>query len=131
MGKGKIPAYSHVLGGVCFKCGGSGKQDTKPAKASVKYLVLGITRNGPKSWGVIGAKSAQEAIKSARKIHAWKGTEEFRRSLSLDRAVALPIQDYHKISEAVRKNWEHGVTEEDQGRFIAEVNLTVWNMLYE
>jgi RecJ-like exonuclease len=35
-GKGTIKAYGHVLGGVCFMCGGSGKVEgsDKPKKAS-------------------------------------------------------------------------------------------------
>ena len=31
-GKGKIAAFGHVIGGVCFKCGGSGTQASRPLK---------------------------------------------------------------------------------------------------
>lgn len=30
-GVGRLPVHSNVLGGVCFKCHGSGKQASKPA----------------------------------------------------------------------------------------------------
>lgn len=30
-GEGRIRSFNHVLGGICFKCQGSGKVDRKPA----------------------------------------------------------------------------------------------------
>lgn len=43
-GKGRLTIFSNVLGGVCFKCRGSGKQAAKPGKPSVKWAVLGTDR---------------------------------------------------------------------------------------
>lgn len=39
-GKGWIPGYGHVLGGVCFKCGGTGWQKRKPAAPTRRWTVL-------------------------------------------------------------------------------------------
>ena len=36
-GKGQIPAYRNVMGGVCFKCSGAGSVPTKPRKPSTKW----------------------------------------------------------------------------------------------
>lgn len=40
-GSGHIKAFSHVMGGVCFKCGGKGyvEQKTKPAKPMLEWSV--------------------------------------------------------------------------------------------
>lgn len=48
-GKGRIAAFSHIQGGVCFKCGGKGyvMRKTKPGKPSVSWQV-GAT-NGRKT----------------------------------------------------------------------------------
>lgn len=37
-GKGIIAAYKNVLGGVCFKCGGSGKTAKKPTKMASSWV---------------------------------------------------------------------------------------------
>ena len=36
-GSGEIAAHRNVLGGVCFKCNGTGKQARKPAAKAKKY----------------------------------------------------------------------------------------------
>jgi len=38
-GKGELPHHRSVVGGVCFKCGGSGKQKGKPSTKRGKWLV--------------------------------------------------------------------------------------------
>ncbi|HDS0928907.1 TPA: hypothetical protein QDZ23_006173 [Pseudomonas putida] len=43
-GAGKIWLFTAVLGGVCFQCGGSGKQKTKPKPRAVKWAVFGHSR---------------------------------------------------------------------------------------
>lgn len=37
-GKGRIQGFTHVQNGVCFRCGGTGKQASKPRKQVVKPL---------------------------------------------------------------------------------------------
>lgn len=37
-GTGEIAAHRNVLGGVCFKCNGTGKQANKPVAPSKKYV---------------------------------------------------------------------------------------------
>ena len=37
-GTGEIAAHRNVLGGVCFQCKGTGKQERKPAVKSQRYL---------------------------------------------------------------------------------------------
>ncbi len=37
-GKGEIAAFRGVMGGVCFKCNGTGKQANKPVAPSKKYV---------------------------------------------------------------------------------------------
>lgn len=42
-GQGNIPAFGHVLGGVCFSCGGSGKKSGK-AKKENKFSAINAMR---------------------------------------------------------------------------------------
>jgi hypothetical protein len=39
-GHGTIRAYSNVQGGVCFKCGGSGRVAAKPASRSINFAFV-------------------------------------------------------------------------------------------
>lgn len=60
-GKGEIPAFRNVQGGVCFKCGGCGKTATRPAKASTKWLCVYAGREA----FTIKARTAAEALRAA------------------------------------------------------------------
>lgn len=76
-GKGEIPAFGHVLGGVCFKCKGSGKQYYKPSQ-SVQWVVwlpvVGETQvtNSHFPWLGYGVKApnSQKALIAAAKQYA-------------------------------------------------------------
>lgn len=37
-GKGTIQGFTHVLNGVCFRCGGTGKQKSRPRKQVLRPL---------------------------------------------------------------------------------------------
>jgi hypothetical protein len=39
-GKGEIAAFRGVMGGVCFKCNGTGEQAKKPAAKSQRYSCI-------------------------------------------------------------------------------------------
>ncbi len=36
-GSGKLPEFNTILGGICFKCSGTGKQSNKPSEPTRKY----------------------------------------------------------------------------------------------
>lgn len=89
-GKGYLPIFSHVLGGICFKCKGSGKQASKPGKPSVKWAVFGtncMTGERARLYNV-NAKNEQVAIEKARAIYA-RASTEFKDMYSLEDAIAV------------------------------------------
>lgn len=68
-GKGHIPFFNHVRGGVCFQCCGAGKvaQKTPPQKAR-KFAISGVRReDGQRIAPIfhIGARSEKEAIRKS------------------------------------------------------------------
>ena len=66
-GKGRLPHYANVLDGVCFKCGGTGRQKTRPAAPSRRWSVNAIRTTDHHDCVVfhVRAKTEQEAIKKA------------------------------------------------------------------
>ncbi len=68
-GKGHLPHYANVLGGVCFKCGGTGQQKTRPAAPSRRWSVNAIRTTDHHDCVVfhVRAKMEQEAIEKALK----------------------------------------------------------------
>ena len=89
-GKGRLPIFSNVLGGVCFKCKGSGKQASKPGKPSVKWAVLGIDRMTGERARLynVKAKNEQGAIEKARATYV-RASIEFKDQYSLEDAIAV------------------------------------------
>ncbi len=67
-GKGRIPHYANVLGGVCFKCGGSGLQKNKPAMPSRRWSVNAVRTTDRNDCVVfhVRARTEKEAIRKAR-----------------------------------------------------------------
>lgn len=65
-GHGKIGAYNHVMAGVCFKCGGSGKVASKPAAKSQKWVCI----YAGQELFVKTAKTEAQALKIA--VAHWK-----------------------------------------------------------
>ena len=66
-GKGRLAIYANVLGGVCFKCGGTGRQKTRPSAPSHRWSVNAIRTTDHQDCTVfyVRAKTEQEAIKKA------------------------------------------------------------------
>mgnify|MGYP000870851073 FL=1 len=89
-GKGRLPIFSNVLGGVCFKCKGSGKQASKPGKTSVKWAVLGIERMTGERVRLYNVKAANEkaAIEKARDIYSG-ASAAFKDQYNLENAIAV------------------------------------------
>lgn len=97
LGRGKISGYSHVIGGTCFKCHGTGKQKTKPS-TSKTWAVL--DSKGKHAYN-IKAKTAEKAVKIARVT--WQGSSpDFKAEHDLTVAEAVPLElwrDLHPIEE--------------------------------
>lgn len=89
-GKGRLPIFSDVLGGLCLKCKGSGKQASKPGKPSVKWAVLGTDRMTGERVRLYNVKATNErgAIWKARATYAGASTE-FKDQYSLEDAIAV------------------------------------------
>jgi hypothetical protein len=65
-GKGRLPHYANVLGGVCFKCRGTGQQKTKPAASRLWSVnVIRVADHQECAVFRVRAKTEQEAIKKA------------------------------------------------------------------
>lgn len=73
-GKGEISAFSSVLGGVCFCCGGSGR---KRGKAPVKAQRWSFCANG-KAYVHRKAKTEQAALTAAQVFFSNSPSEELR-----------------------------------------------------
>jgi hypothetical protein len=91
-GQGKIWAYANVLGGVCFKCHGSGTQSRKPAPPTLQWAVFfedRITGNQSHAYNQSGRNEA-EAIKRARGILE-RASEAFRSRFNPENATACHV----------------------------------------
>lgn len=71
-GSGRIRAFGHVLGGVCFKCNGSGKQARKPSKPSQLFPLSAIDRETGVRGHVynVRARTPAEALRKAKAMAA-------------------------------------------------------------
>jgi hypothetical protein len=67
-GTGEIRAFGHVMGGVCFKCGGKGTQTSRPAKPQPKFGVTAILKDTGQRISVffLTAPNAEKALIRAR-----------------------------------------------------------------
>lgn len=89
-GKGRITAYANVLGGVCFKCNGSGRQASKPRASAVLWAVFLVNREtgqGDRIWN-IRAKSSASAMSSAQE-HYNRASSMFHDQFTMNGAVAV------------------------------------------
>jgi hypothetical protein len=69
LGKGRINAFRHVVGGTCFACNGQGfKMQKNPPRRSKQWQVGALTHEGEMIFPVFtkAARSESEAIKKAR-----------------------------------------------------------------
>lgn len=67
-GSGRLPQFSSVIGGTCFRCHGSGRTKGKPGKPAARYLVSAVCRTTGERvttfW--LRAASADKALAMAR-----------------------------------------------------------------
>ena len=93
-GEGRIRAFGHVLGGVCFKCGGSGRQKSKPSVGH-DFVVVGHDPSTGEEVECYNerAKTAGEALKKAqgRIVNA---SADFRAEHDLSRGFAVPRDEW-------------------------------------
>ncbi|WP_057382895.1 hypothetical protein [Pseudomonas aeruginosa] len=97
-GAWKIWLFTAVLGGVCFQCGGSGKQKTKPKPRAVKWAVFGHSRETGKIGRLynVSARTQAEAINKARDTYD-RASSAWRDEWSMQQAFA---QTWAKLQEA-------------------------------
>lgn len=93
-GKGRIPCFNNVLGGVCFKCKGTGAQASKPSKPSIKWGVMGEDRNTGMRARLynVNSPSAQGAINKARNMFE-NASAAFKDQYSMAAAIAVPASE--------------------------------------
>ena len=89
-GRGRISVFSHVIGGTCFKCGGSGRLKRKPPAKSVVYAVFLVHRESGKPARIynVKAKAPQAAMGKARVMYE-AASSAFRDDYSMKGAVAI------------------------------------------
>lgn len=93
-GSGTIQGFSHVVGGVCFKCHGSGRQKGKPS-TSTPWVVLSRDRatGEPKHAYNVSAKSAEQAV--AKALVTYSGASPaFKDEHDMSAPVAVPSQEW-------------------------------------
>lgn len=93
-GSGRMSQFSNVIGGECFRCRGTGKQYTKPAKPSPKWAVFGQHRETGawlRLYNVV-ARSKPAAIAKAQSTYADASTD-WKNTYTLATARALKWTD--------------------------------------
>lgn len=93
-GKGRIQAYSHVVGGTCFKCHGTGRQKTKPRSSSIKFAVFALNRETGKMERIynMSARSSAVAIRCAETSYG-NASSTFRDIYTMEGAVAVRVDE--------------------------------------
>lgn len=91
-GNGRLLIYANVLGGTCFKCGGSGRQARKPSPPTIQWAVffLDVATGEPAHAYNQTGKTADAAIGKARATYA-KASEIFRQRFDPEQATACHI----------------------------------------
>jgi predicted CxxxxCH...CXXCH cytochrome family protein len=111
-GKGRLPQHSTCLGGVCFKCHGSGKQSSKPQAPTPKWAVFGQER-ATGEWARlynVRAKTAENAISRARTMMT-AGSADWIATYTLTDARALKVADMANPSAIT---WAEATTTTEQ-----------------
>lgn len=98
-GSGRLDVYSNVLGGVCFKCKGSGQQTEKPRAKAVRWAVMGSDRENGAAARLynIDAPTAAKAIAKARATYE-RASTAFRDQYSLANATAVPAAEIDALA---------------------------------
>lgn len=94
-GNGKICFYNHVMAGVCFQCGGSGLQKTKPI-VSKKFTVVAVMVE-TNEIGVVynlNAKNENDAVCKAIK-KAKSAPKKFSDKFDFNTIQAVDFYEFH------------------------------------
>ena len=88
-GEGRIWVYANVLSGVCFQCGGSGRQKSKPRAPAVRWAVFIHERNSGEAHRIYNVQASTEAqaIEKARQKYL-NASSAFRDEYSMTNAFA-------------------------------------------
>jgi hypothetical protein len=100
-GKGEISGFRHVLGGVCFKCKGSGIQYSKPAARGILWVVL--DSKGKHSYNIKATTAAKAVAKAQATFARVQLDSDFTRERDMTNAQAVPYAEYwtdERIAEA-------------------------------
>jgi hypothetical protein len=102
-GNGRLSIYGNVLGGICFKCGGSGKQTRKPSPPTIQWAVFFLdvtTGQFAHAYNQTG-KTKEAAIKKA-KITLGKASNAFRQRYNPEQASACHVSEISVCPETGR-----------------------------
>lgn len=94
LGRGRIAAFSHVLGGVCLKCHGTGRTKAKPAAQAAMFFVFGEARQSGKRIHLynIRARHSAAAVAKARDTFS-NASAAFRDEFTMANAVAIAADE--------------------------------------
>ena len=111
-GSGRMSQFSNVIGGECFRCRGTGKQYTKPAKPSPKWAVFGQHRETGawlRLYNVV-ARSKPAAIAKAQTTYADASTD-WKNTYTLATARALKWTDMASLDAL---SWDEAFKPKEQ-----------------
>lgn len=94
LGTGCLSFHSNVLGGVCFRCNGTGIQKTKPRKPTPKWAVFGLHKATGQLLRLynVTASTKAKAIETARATYA-SASKDWQATYTLTTADALKWVD--------------------------------------
>lgn len=98
-GNGRLNAFSHVIGGVCFKCGGTGTQATKPTESLPLFAVMFVNRATGAATRIYNLRARTSAL--AMKVAAARyeqASTAFRDEYSMAGAVAVRADELDEVA---------------------------------
>ena len=101
-GKGRLSAFSHVVSGVCFKCGGIGTQATKPTVALPLFAVIFVSRATGAAERIYNLRARTSAV--AMRVAAARyeqASSAFRDEYSMQGAVAVRADELDDVEAVV------------------------------
>lgn len=98
-GRGKLNAFSHVIGGVCFKCSGTGTQANKPTEALPLFAVMFVNRATGAAERIYSLRARTSAL--AMRVAAARyeqASSAFRDEYSMEGAVAVRADELDEVA---------------------------------
>lgn len=98
-GRGRLTAFSHVIGGVCFKCGGTGAQATKPTEALPLFAVMFVSRATGAAERIYSLRAQTSAL--AMRVAAARyeqASSAFRDEYSMEDAVVVRADELDEVA---------------------------------